>query len=66
MEGLSRYENVQELLNAIKEYVDDGEREDKSLGSFLQEITLITGQDEDKNSDDDTVTLMTIHMAKGP
>jgi DNA helicase-2/ATP-dependent DNA helicase PcrA len=65
VEGLSRYENVQELLNAIKEYVDDPEREDKSLGAFLQEISLITGQDEDKDKDTDKVTLMTIHMAKG-
>ena len=65
VEGLSRYENVQELLNAIKEFVDDPEREDKSLGSFLQEVSLITGQDEDKDKDPDKVTLMTIHMAKG-
>jgi DNA helicase-2/ATP-dependent DNA helicase PcrA len=65
VEGLSRYENVQELLNAIKEFVDDQEREDKSLGSFLQEIALVTGQDEDKDKDPDKVTLMTIHMAKG-
>ncbi len=34
VEGLSRYENVQELLNAIKEYVDDPERQDKTLGAF--------------------------------
>jgi DNA helicase-2/ATP-dependent DNA helicase PcrA len=65
VEGLSRYENVQELLNAIKEYVDDPEKEDKSLGAFLQEVSLITGQDEDKDNDPDKVTLMTIHMAKG-
>jgi DNA helicase II / ATP-dependent DNA helicase PcrA len=66
VEGLSRYENVQELLNAIKEYVDDPEREDKSLGAFLQEIALLTGVDEsDKEDGDDKVTLMTIHMAKG-
>jgi len=65
VEGLSRYENVQELLNAIKEFVDDAEREDKTLGSFLQEVSLITGQDEDKDKDPDKVTLMTIHMAKG-
>jgi len=65
VEGLSRYENVQELLNAIKEFVDDPEREDKSLGSFLQEVSLITGQDDDKDKDPDKVTLMTIHMAKG-
>ena len=65
VEGLSRYENVQELLNAIKEFVDDPEREDKSLGAFLQEVSLVTGQDEDKDKDPEKVTLMTIHMAKG-
>jgi DNA helicase-2/ATP-dependent DNA helicase PcrA len=65
VEGLSRHENVQELLNAIKEYVDDPEKEDKSLGAFLQEVSLITGQDEDKDKDPEKVTLMTIHMAKG-
>jgi DNA helicase II / ATP-dependent DNA helicase PcrA len=65
VEGLSRYENVQELLNAIKEFVDDPEREDKTLGAFLQEVSLVGGQDEDKDKDPDKVTLMTIHMAKG-
>ncbi|HEU5292127.1 MAG TPA: UvrD-helicase domain-containing protein [Cyclobacteriaceae bacterium] len=65
VEGLSRHENVQELLNAIKEYVENPEKEDKSLGAFLQDISLLTGQDEDKDKDPDKVTLMTIHMAKG-
>src|SRR6478735_6151966 len=65
VEGLSRYENVQELLNAIKEYVDDPEKEDKGLGAFLQEVSLVGGQDENKDNDPETVTLMTIHMAKG-
>jgi DNA helicase-2/ATP-dependent DNA helicase PcrA len=65
VEGLSRYENVQELLNAIKEFTADPERQDKSLGAFLQEISLVTGQDEDKDKDPEKVTLMTIHMAKG-
>jgi DNA helicase-2/ATP-dependent DNA helicase PcrA len=65
VEGLSRYENVQELLNAIKEFVDDPERQEKGLGAFLQEVSLITGQDEDKDKDPEKVTLMTIHMAKG-
>ncbi|MBT1702354.1 ATP-dependent helicase [Chryseosolibacter indicus] len=65
VEGLSRYENVQELLNAIKEFTDNPEREDKSLGSFLQEVSLVSSQDEDKDKDPDKVTLMTIHMAKG-
>ena len=45
IEGLNRYENVQELLNAIKEYVDNPENEDKSLGAFLQEIALLTDND---------------------
>jgi len=65
VEGLSRYENVQELLNAIKEFTDDPEREDKSLGNFLQEVSLVSSHDEDKDKDPDKVTLMTIHMAKG-
>jgi DNA helicase-2/ATP-dependent DNA helicase PcrA len=65
VEGLSRHENVQELLNAIKEYVDDPEKTDKSLGAFLQDVSLVTGQDEDKDKDPEKVTLMTIHMAKG-
>lgn len=64
IEGLNRYENVQELLNAIKEFVDNPENEDKSLGAFLQEIALITDADT-KNTDEDSVTLMTIHGSKG-
>jgi DNA helicase-2/ATP-dependent DNA helicase PcrA len=65
IEGLSRYENVQELLNAIKEFVDNEENKDKSLGAFLQEVALLTSVDEDKDDDVEKVTLMTIHMAKG-
>jgi DNA helicase-2/ATP-dependent DNA helicase PcrA len=65
VEGLSRYENVQELLNAIREFVDSPDVEDKSLGAFLQEVSLITSTDQDKDNDPDKVTLMTIHMAKG-
>jgi len=64
IEGLNRYENVQELLNAIKEYVDNPENEDKSLGSFLQEIALLTDNDRDKDQTDN-VTLMSIHASKG-
>jgi DNA helicase II / ATP-dependent DNA helicase PcrA len=64
-EGLNRYENVQELLNSIKEFVDNPELEDKNLASFLQEIALLSSVDEDKDQDPDKVTLMTIHMAKG-
>ncbi|ERM82685.1 ATP-dependent DNA helicase [Rhodonellum psychrophilum GCM71 = DSM 17998] len=64
IEGLNRYENVQELLNAIKEYVDNPENEDKSLGAFMQEIALLTDNDRDKDTSD-AVTLMTIHSSKG-
>ncbi len=66
IEGLSRYENMQELLNGIKEYTDDPEREDKSLGAFLQDIALVTDSDlKDAAQDGEAVTLMTIHSAKG-
>ncbi len=64
IEGMNRYENTQELLNAIKEFTDDPEREDKSLGAFLQDVALLTDEDRN-NKSDDVVTLMTIHMAKG-
>ncbi|MEQ8338890.1 MAG: 3'-5' exonuclease [Cyclobacteriaceae bacterium] len=64
VEGMSRYENVQELLNAIKEFTDDQTREDKSLSAFLQEVALLTDADNQDNSDE-AVTMMTIHMAKG-
>lgn len=64
IEGMSRYENTQELLNAIKEFTDDPEREDKNLGAFLQDVALLTDEDRN-NKSDDAVTLMTIHMAKG-
>ncbi|MGN6645377.1 MAG: ATP-dependent helicase [Cytophaga sp.] len=64
VEGIARYENVQELLNGIKEFVDRPDQEDKSLGSYLQEISLLTDTENDKESKD-YVTLMTIHSAKG-
>ncbi len=63
VEGRVRYENLQELLNSIKAFVDDPETEDKSLESFLQEVALYTTSDAD--TDPDAVTLMTIHMSKG-
>lgn len=68
-EGLARYENVQELFNSIKEWTespsnDDGELGDKTLGSYLQQITLLTDADDDKENND-VVKLMTIHAAKG-
>jgi len=68
-EGLARYENIQELLNSIKEWIEspsneDGELGDKTLGSYLQQITLLTDADDDKENAD-VVKLMTIHASKG-
>jgi DNA helicase-2/ATP-dependent DNA helicase PcrA len=63
-EGLSRYENVQELLNAVKEFTDNPNTVEKHLGAFLQEIALLTDEDRNKETDD-SITLMTIHSAKG-
>ncbi|MGL4629671.1 MAG: ATP-dependent helicase [Leadbetterella sp.] len=64
VEGLARHENMQELLNSIKQYVDNPETEDKSLSAFLQIVSLVTNADDNKN-DKDTVTMMTIHGSKG-
>ena len=68
-EGVARYENIQELLNSIKEFTEtpsneDGEVGDKGLGAYLQQITLLTDADQ-KDPNADTVKLMTIHAAKG-
>jgi len=69
-EGLARYENVQELLNSIKEFTEtpmneeDGEVGDKGLGTYLQQIALLTDTEDDKEQAD-AVKLMTIHAAKG-
>lgn len=69
VEGVARYENIQELLNSIKEFVETpdneyGEVEDKRLSTYLQQISLLTDSDE-KDPNADTVKLMTIHAAKG-
>ena len=69
-EGVQRYENVQELLNSIKEFTEtpmneeSGEVGDKSLSTYLQQITLLTDADQ-KDPNADTVKMMTIHAAKG-
>src|SRR5690606_14052238 len=68
-EGLARYENIQELLNSIKEFLEspdneEGEVVDKSLGAYLQQIALLTDVNEDKE-EQNVVKLMTIHAAKG-
>lgn len=65
VEGVSRHENLVEMLNAIKEFTEDDESEkEKDLSAFLQDIALYTDADKD-NEDEDKVTLMTIHSSKG-
>lgn len=66
-EEIDRLENVQELLNGIKEFtesaVTNGEPSD--IATWLQSVSLLTDQDLEKPEDRDKVTLMTIHSAKG-
>ena len=105
-EGVSRFENIEELLNAIREFtesksispgdqvplpdlpllvssqqapatigdpatIDNPAKESpvalsgKTLSSFMQDVSLMTDMDNDKNNTEDRVTLMTIHQAKG-
>lgn len=70
-EGISRIENIEELLNGIKEFSESGEQLEiggdgtiRSLDKYLQDISLLTDADQDDN-DPDKVSLMTIHSAKG-
>ena len=65
VEGLNRYENIQELLNGIKEFSEREDIEEKGLDVFMQDVALLTNDDNDKNPDADTVSLMTIHSSKG-
>ncbi len=70
-EGVSRYENIQELLNAINEFSDkpqatiDGELIPNTLDEFVKDVALLTDADKDDPEDNDRVSLMTIHAAKG-
>jgi len=65
IEGLNRHENVQELLNGIKEFSEREDIEEKGLDIFMQDIALLTNEDNDKDPNADTVSLITIHSAKG-
>ncbi|TYP70362.1 ATP-dependent helicase [Aquimarina intermedia] len=66
-EGIARIENIEELLNGIRDFVE-GQKEladsSGSLAEFLEDVALATDLDQD-TGDDDRVALMTIHLAKG-
>ncbi|MCS7073668.1 MAG: UvrD-helicase domain-containing protein [Bacteroidia bacterium] len=63
-EGISRQKNVEELINAAQEFVDDETKEGILLSDFLNEVALFTDADE-KTENIDYVSLMTIHASKG-
>lgn len=66
-EELSKYENLQELLNGIREFVSHPDRADQfvSIEEYLENVALITDQDNEKDDGTDRVTIMTVHSAKG-
>ena len=64
LEGINRIQNIEELLNGIKDFVDNNEKSEISVSSFLQDVALATDQDNETN-DQNKVSLMTIHLAKG-
>lgn len=62
-EAESRLQNLDELINAVKEYEE--RKEEPSLSDFLQEVSLMTGTDDSQAAEGGAVTLMTVHLAKG-
>jgi DNA helicase II / ATP-dependent DNA helicase PcrA len=66
-EGIARIENIEELLNGLRDFVEEQKEIDEATGSlseFLEDVALATDLDNDKGNDD-RVALMTIHLAKG-
>ncbi|SDB91544.1 ATP-dependent helicase [Williamwhitmania taraxaci] len=69
-EGTSKLENLEALLNGIREFVDEMKRAEEpdgepTLDRFLETVSLLTDADKDKPEDKNKVTIMTIHSAKG-
>lgn len=67
-ENLSRKENIEELVNGMNDFCAQRQEEGNPnllLGDFLSEVSLLTDQDSDKEGDDEKITLMTVHSAKG-
>ena len=72
IEGINKLENVNSLLDGIKDFVEDDTLEegedatvqDRSIAGYLQNISLMTDADQD-DGEQDTVTLMSVHAAKG-
>ncbi|NBC84416.1 MAG: UvrD-helicase domain-containing protein [Bacteroidetes bacterium] len=66
-EEVSRYENIQELLNAIHEFTEGAKEEgnNNTLDQYLENVALLTDADNEKEEDINKVSLMTVHAAKG-
>ena len=71
-EGVSKFENIEELMNGIKEFVENDtvetelhEQKNRSLSQYMEEIALLTDADKKEDDDSPKVSLMTIHQAKG-
>lgn len=67
-ENLNRIENIEELINAVLDFVDERqelELEDKLINKYIEEVSLLTSMDDEKDNEKDKVTLMTIHSSKG-
>jgi DNA helicase-2/ATP-dependent DNA helicase PcrA len=69
IEGITRLQNIEELLNSIKEFSDtqkeEGVAEVITLADYLENVSLLTDADNDKPEDRNKVSIMTIHSAKG-
>ncbi len=61
-ESMAKYDNVQELLSAVKEYMS--ENSNATVEDFLAEVSLVSGVDQMNNAEN-SITMMTVHMAKG-
>jgi DNA helicase-2/ATP-dependent DNA helicase PcrA len=64
-EGVSKFENIQGLLNGIKDFSEIAEEGRNKLADFMQDVALLTDQDKETEDDFNKVTLMTVHAAKG-
>lgn len=67
-EGISKHENIQELLNGLKQFSakeESGDTPSRTLDKFMEDIALLTDTENDNNDDSNKVSLMTIHSAKG-
>jgi len=64
-EAIAKHENVQEILNGIREFADSDTEEEKFLNNYLESVALLTNEDNESDEDKNKVTLMTIHSSKG-